>query len=684
MEDTIAELRRQLEEERKAREEAERRAERDREAREEAEHRAERERKAREEAERPSQPNTLWGLLHRCHESLSQAFRVETDEKLLTRGPTTEPVNRLYPKRIARWVDFPQLQEQVWTKFDSADAFTSRPLFYSNFGVECVAKNIQDMPMYSEELLQDFERVTVDRFVRSVIEALQNDALLRHEFGIRGQVTLGGYLSGPSSGNSLDQRDRQDAQPPQRLASARQRVGTTRRRHRGADQFCVHLRADEQQIPVSAVEYKAPHKLTIPELVAGLHPLDLARDIIAQKGETFAFYATRLVAAVITQIFSYMIDSGVRYGYICTGEAFVFLHIPQDDPTVVQYSLCIPNQDVQWDDELRLHRTAIGQVLAFTLQALAADIPSQKWHDKASKLMTWDVDYLDVLRQIPRNLRKDPPVYDYQPLHWKPCLKIHNTRSHARRQPYASLPKHSSTEDGQSTPLYCTIACIRGVVSRDPLDKRCPNWKLHGSLSHPIGPQEFIDQLGHQLARDRDLGFEQLHVCGRTGYLMKSTLLLYGYTVIIKATTKEKQHRLQAEADNYYHLGSLQGQQIPVCLGTFTPRISYWYHGELMEQMMILSWSGRRLQFVINDENSRFFRQERDKALAILQSHGVVHGDIAWRNMLWDDRSSRLIVIDLEDLKWLKRPRALGSKTENARRGRRARGRSGGEARRNG
>jgi hypothetical protein len=104
--------------------------------------------------------------------------------------------------------------------------------------------------------------------------------------------------------------------------------------------------ADERQIPVYAVEFKAPHKVTIPELVAGLHQMDLARDVIDQEGDTFEFYATRLVAAVVTQIFSYMIDSGVRYGYICTGEAFVFLHIPEGDPTIVQYFLCIPNQDV--------------------------------------------------------------------------------------------------------------------------------------------------------------------------------------------------------------------------------------------------------------------------------------------------------------------------------------------------
>ena len=75
-----------------------------------------------------------------------------------------------------------------------------------------------------------------------------------------------------------------------------------------------------------------------------------------------------------------------------------------------------------------------------------------------------------------------------------------------------------------------------------------------------------------------------------------------------------------------------------------------------MAQMMILSWSGSRLQHIINDENSKFFHQERDKALTVLHSHGVVHGDSEWRNMLWDDICNRLIVIDLEDVKWLRPP----------------------------
>lgn len=97
------------------------------------------------------------------------------------------------------------------------------------------------------------------------------------------------------------------------------------------------------------------------------------------------------------------------------------------------------------------------------------------------------------------------------------------------------------------------------------------------------------------------------------------------------------------------------------------PRIAYWYHGELMAQMMVFRWSGTRLQHFTNERNSSFFHREREKALAVLQLHGVVHGDSEWRNMLWDDPGGRLVVVDLEDVKWLKRPQALEPASGNAR-----------------
>lgn len=72
MDETVAELRRQLEEERRVREETER---------------------LQGEAEWRLQPNTLLRLLDRCHESLSQAIRVEMDATLTTQGGAADPVN---------------------------------------------------------------------------------------------------------------------------------------------------------------------------------------------------------------------------------------------------------------------------------------------------------------------------------------------------------------------------------------------------------------------------------------------------------------------------------------------------------------------------------------------------------------------------------------------------------------
>ncbi|KAG6088578.1 hypothetical protein E4U30_000250 [Claviceps sp. LM220 group G6] len=45
----------------------------------------------------------------------------------------------------------------------------------------------------------------------------------------------------------------------------------------------------------------------------------------------------RLVAAVIIQLFAAMVNNNVRYGYIDTGEAKVFLRIKDHDPFIVEY-----------------------------------------------------------------------------------------------------------------------------------------------------------------------------------------------------------------------------------------------------------------------------------------------------------------------------------------------------------
>ncbi|KAI9038769.1 uncharacterized protein KD926_010504 [Aspergillus affinis] len=211
----------------------------------------------------------------------------------------------------------------------------------------------------------------------------------------------------------------------------------------------------------------------------------------------------------------------------------------------------------------------------------------------------------------------------------------------------------------QSTRLRKVAAVRKNIILRLPQQARSQASRKRSSRNRSNkqrsgGRHDFtVNSYGIEM---RDLNS---YTCGRMGYLVKATLLTHGYIVIIKATTAEKQDRLQAEVKNYNRLRDLQGQQIPVCLGAFKPSISYWYHGELMAQIIILGWSGMRLQHVINEENSSFFDLERKKVLAVLRSHGIIHDDSEWRNTLWDDAGCHLVIIDLEDMKWLTRPRAL-------------------------
>ncbi|KAL6239693.1 hypothetical protein BDW75DRAFT_101790 [Aspergillus navahoensis] len=104
-----------------------------------------------------------------------------------------------------------------------------------------------------------------------------------------------------------------------------------------------------------------------------------------------------------------MIHAGLEYGYVCTGEAFIFLRVLHDDPSTVYYYLSVPGEDVGprtgWTGDLncdnRLHLTALGQVLAFTLRALRVPTRDIAWTTWAvRRLETWVMVYDDLLDEI--------------------------------------------------------------------------------------------------------------------------------------------------------------------------------------------------------------------------------------------------------------------------------------------
>ncbi|OGM47953.1 hypothetical protein ABOM_002661 [Aspergillus bombycis] len=249
-------------------------------------------RRAREDAERRLQlTTTLFHLLDQCHEDLSREIRVETDAALTTQGNVTDPVNRL-----------------------GLSSLISKTESGRDSSVQLTLPHAHSFPPIPKTTLRNFKRDKVDNFVGEIIEALQDDETSRREFGIEGRVAFYDRTNSTLLDDSLEQMRLNDApdaphQPPNtnRREGGRKRRGKQVaqsqmmahpgwRRNRRADQFCVHLVADERQIPVYVVEFKAPHELKVAELVVGFREMDLGRDIINQEGDTFECHATTLAA----------------------------------------------------------------------------------------------------------------------------------------------------------------------------------------------------------------------------------------------------------------------------------------------------------------------------------------------------------------------------------------------------
>lgn len=177
-----------------------------------------------------------------------------------------------------------------------------------------------------------------------------------------------------------------------RGATQRQKRGSTpRRRNRRADQFCVYLVADERQIPVYAVEFKAPHKVTTPELVAGLHPMNLARNVLGQEGDTLDLCRPprrrRDHSDILIRDRQW---SSIRL-HLHRG-SFRFVHIPKNDPTIVQHS-CVSRIKMY---KRTMHCASAGPLLVRRLRSplkrWLSDLRLKKWHDVAhDKLKIWKV-----------------------------------------------------------------------------------------------------------------------------------------------------------------------------------------------------------------------------------------------------------------------------------------------------
>ncbi|KAJ5794090.1 hypothetical protein N7457_000689 [Penicillium paradoxum] len=557
---------------------------------------------------------TLIEHLRDVHLHFARALNIQTHSVIWPENNFVGDI-RFKPLRLQPWIEFPRLQEEIWTNLMGVSTFVHSGLFDQGIFLQSSAEAINLSPIMSETGLKIFQARTMEDFLKQIVVFMNQDATLQNTFRLRGHLML--------------DRPHKD---------------------------CVAISTMGFEEPCYATSAIPPYCLTLPELVAGLRAIETS-DILGKEPSTYEEHSTAMVVHAIIRLFSRMISAGTQHGYICTGEAFVFVHISTIDPGVVEYYLCVPGQDVAahgYDaDSTWVRRTALGQVLAFTLQSLLVARPSHEWHDTAFRsLQLSHEDYSSLMPQTPDNIRLRPPAkYLYQNSFWGRFWgNLLQSNLHTDNGDLGQAG--SQNTDLQERP-YCTMACLRGTSEKDYLDLDCPNASDHGIERHSINSQEITDRLSAQLLESRYEGFQQLHVIGRTCYLIKAVLLSHGYTVLIKATTARQSRRIKGEARNYRDLIALQGSKIPVCLGMFEPKLPYWYHGSQMRYMLVLSWSGIRLDHEVSPGLRHFIEMQLEELQSILQEHGVIQRDAAYRNVLWNSASHSLVMIDLEDMKWL-------------------------------
>jgi hypothetical protein len=84
------------------------------------------------------------------------------------------------------------------------------------------------------------------------------------------------------------------------------------------------------------------------------------------------YHSEWLTAGALTQTYTYMIENGLEYSKLVTGETDIFLQLKEDEPHTLYYHLAEPNieAEAQSEVDILLCRTAVSQILTFCLMAL--------------------------------------------------------------------------------------------------------------------------------------------------------------------------------------------------------------------------------------------------------------------------------------------------------------------------
>jgi hypothetical protein len=647
-----------------------------------------------------TEPTTFEEFIWNCHSFLSEPLKIQTNKSLTTKGPVTCPKGRVCPTYLRPWVDFQTFQYQIFTDVHGFLQPSDQPplrCFSPRFALEDLGRRVCRRRLASEADLQSYERFAVEDEVYDVITALRSIPAATLQF------RLGDEIHFENHANTLDS----DLDTPNtEEASARKWTIP--------DQFCVHRVDQDTSTLLYTIEYKPAHKLSADYLRYGLREMNFWEEVVQRftiptdKYERLQYDADRLTGAAVTQVFSGMIKEGIAYACLTNGQSKVFLYVDEDDPETLYYALTEPNMDVNAAGDqmwVQYPITAVSRMCSFTLMSLKQTPRNQIWRNNAiSQLRTWEVDFEYILSQISDSeIHSSPPGSEYipssppsstpsssppartakrrgcRPDAVEPHISPDSSESEAegprksgRKRNLSELTSsppqvhtrntkpiedRGSEEDHRSAWQYCTQACLMGLQSKDLLDNRCPNVKLHrcdkDTDRHLIDPPTLAQLLKKQLDMDLDHYCTAWGTSGSCGAPFKLTLSSHGYTFVGKGTTNGLRNKLLYEADVYRVLRKAQGSAVPVFLGSIDLANIFFLHGgACIKHMMLLSWGGKQADLVL--ERSVLSR-ELEKSQREIRALGVYHvDDQHGGNYLWNPEQGRVQIIDYHDAKLIR------------------------------
>jgi hypothetical protein len=347
---------------------------------------------------RRANSTTLDEYLTACHELIFSGFAVETDPRELSLGHADMPQDKPCPK-LKPWVDFIDQQRLTFGKL--YDALGSETRVFENRDVmERLWKGRSPRkPIGDETFFRFFMRDSLEKPVAAIISELAKIEKVREAFNI---------------GDGVDYEDRQDFVIDAFGAAYDRRMPFPCAPGSYVDQPSV------QQELVCVVDWRLPHMLTAPRLRVALREMDVYEEVanresmqLACRDSTarFRYHAEKLTACALTDAYGRMIEEGLEYGLVATGEATVFLKLDWDEPGTLYYHLAEFGPEVSAHPSDAPTCTAVGQHLAFTLMLLGQQgRRSPEERRKATMgLKTWKADFVELWRSIPESERWASP-----------------------------------------------------------------------------------------------------------------------------------------------------------------------------------------------------------------------------------------------------------------------------------